>query len=464
MADDQTLSPQDRAFIEKARTEGYSDEEIVGYLKSRQKAPSAPAYTPVDPNPAKAFLEGAEGGAKGFLEGVVQSPASTLRGVLKLATQSPVQSVQDAIEGVKSIPNAVRMAGANPEKWGQQVGDLTGQTMIGMVAPKAYAKIPEGTIPGAIAGYAMKGVPGAVEGAMGGGVGAKILRGVGDLIKNRGGRPAPVPTPRPTPPVIDALPVPEPIPPAAPTEGVVLGPRFNRPALPPGADRVTPLGPSTLSDNPEFIRSVQPSTPTLGPSPVRGGIGPGRTIVTPEPMPVRPQAPSRLALPAGKVPIIPEAPDPLALDTSGTVVTRAKRGLPVRDPRTGRMKRVYTSESEGTPSTPQPSTPAPKVEPTPSAKPDLKSQVSTLSQQGLGAEEIADKLRNSPSFKNLSRTERINAVREARGGPSGQLPARAKAAIDEALSKLKTSDQKRAFLMRAPNGPAFDYIKAKIGL
>lgn len=100
-----------------------------------------------------------------------------------------------------------------------------------------------------------------------------------------------------------------------------------------------------------------------------------------------------------------------------------------------------------------------------SGPPSLKQEVERLSREGLDAKTIADRLKDHPELaKATSKQERTNLVREARGGPSGQIPARAKAAIDEAIGNLKTIEEKRAYLMRAPNGQVYDYVKAKLGL
>lgn len=100
-----------------------------------------------------------------------------------------------------------------------------------------------------------------------------------------------------------------------------------------------------------------------------------------------------------------------------------------------------------------------------SGPPSLKQEVERLSGEGLDAKTIADRLKDHPELaKATSKQERTNLVREARGGPSGQIPARAKAAIDEAIGNLKTIEEKRSYLMRAPNGQVYDYVKAKLGL
>lgn len=100
-----------------------------------------------------------------------------------------------------------------------------------------------------------------------------------------------------------------------------------------------------------------------------------------------------------------------------------------------------------------------------SGPPSLKQEVERLSREGLDAKTIADRLKDHPELaKATSKQERTNLVREARGGPSGQIPARAKAAIDEAIGNLKTIEEKRSYLMRAPNGQVYDYVKAKLGL
>jgi hypothetical protein len=87
----------------------------------------------------RGFKEGVVGGAKGFVDGMLQSPASFAKGIVSLLTTNPATTVKDAIAAIERLPDAIRAAGADPEGWGRSVGDLTGQTMIGAVAPRAVA-------------------------------------------------------------------------------------------------------------------------------------------------------------------------------------------------------------------------------------------------------------------------------------------------------------------------------------
>jgi hypothetical protein len=82
-----------------------------------------------------------------------------------------------------------------------------------------------------------------------------------------------------------------------------------------------------------------------------------------------------------------------------------------------------------------------------------------------GAEEAGTLFakQNPGAFGKLPKTTRTNLVREAMakaGTPDagGLLPEAAQKAIDTALSTLKTDTAKRAYLLKAPNSAAFNYI------
>ncbi len=112
---------------------------------------------------------------------------------------SKVQASINAIPG--AVHDAASKAGADPETWGRQVGDVTGQTELGLMAPtglkvgadllekgggavtKAALSHPVATtIAGTGLGYAMGGPRGALEGLIGTGLGEGVGR-AGKIIQ-----------------------------------------------------------------------------------------------------------------------------------------------------------------------------------------------------------------------------------------------------------------------------------------
>lgn len=83
----------------------------------------------------KGFKEGAIGGAKGFVKGVAKSPVNMVEGMANMLTTDPRTTIKNAVEGIKRIPGVVAGAGSDPEGFGESVGDLTGQTIIGAALP-----------------------------------------------------------------------------------------------------------------------------------------------------------------------------------------------------------------------------------------------------------------------------------------------------------------------------------------
>jgi len=419
----------------------------VGDTKEPPKKPATPTAPTSYLDEAKSAMKGiAQGALPGIAQGIkdlpktaletgqmvadyLTNPGEFMKSGLKLGMQVPGK-IKDAYEAVTNPPHV------EGEPTAQSSGKVIGKFLGEQTVPLALGA--EGLAPGVgkgmkIGGRYMENL--GTRAAKGRGIdlipGSRIVdlavadavKKGGQLLQRGGMRLAPTKT-------VNAVPV-ESTPSAPPVkDGVVVGETDTRPALPPGRrifDR--PAG-NDLANDPSFVRGVP--------------ADPAQKIPTPQPQ--------RLGLPPKPETIITPPP----ADTSGITVTSAKKtDLPVRDPKTGRMKRVFTSESTTT----TPSTPTSTPE-----KPAIQSRVQALTDKGHGAEEIADQLKDDPAFKGKSKNERINLVREMRGGPSGQMPARAKQAIDQALSKMKTAEEKRAYLLRAPNAVAYDYIKSRIGL
>ena len=133
--------------------------------------------------------EGMVGGAKGFAEGVLSSPASFVAGLYHLATTRPDTSVRELLQAISSVPQAFREAGVDPEAWGRGVGDLTGQTMVGLSAGPITSRAVSGVRTAAASPLAARVGPKLVKHAatatgayLGGPAGAIVGSGVGEEL------------------------------------------------------------------------------------------------------------------------------------------------------------------------------------------------------------------------------------------------------------------------------------------
>ena len=133
--------PQDLQAIVQRMIDANEPEENIATVIQHVKAQSQR----VEGGPetyAGGFLkglgEGVTGGAKGFAKGIAKSPFALMRGMAQTAAH-PIQ----AVKGLASIPSAVGQAfshaGADPEGWGEGVGNLTGQTMLTAGIPKGVS-------------------------------------------------------------------------------------------------------------------------------------------------------------------------------------------------------------------------------------------------------------------------------------------------------------------------------------
>lgn len=111
----------------------------------------------------KGLSEGASGGWTGFVKGMKESPGSLVSGLKALATTNPVTTVEQTAAAVGRIPAAVARAGTNPEEWGRDVGNVTGQTMLTAAAPTV-----------------IRGAPGAIRAAIPAAV--RTTAAVGDVV------------------------------------------------------------------------------------------------------------------------------------------------------------------------------------------------------------------------------------------------------------------------------------------
>lgn len=127
--------------------------------------------------------EGMAGGLKGFASGMANAPGNMASGIADMATTNPLTTIKNIIASLKGAPGAVMgaasNAGADPEGWGQGVGDVTGQTMIGMALPKVpLLKAPAGRmIAGAGRGLDAAGASPAIRRLAGYGAVGTAMRG-----------------------------------------------------------------------------------------------------------------------------------------------------------------------------------------------------------------------------------------------------------------------------------------------
>jgi hypothetical protein len=165
---------------------GFDPARAAAIVRSRNVTPiSADEPSTYAAGALKGAKEGIIGGAKGFAEGMLQSPASFAKGIVSMLTTNPVTTVKDAIAAIERLPDAVRSAGVDPEAWGQGVGDVTGQTMIGMAGPRAV-KAGVQAAPAAMRTVgAAAAIPAgaAIGGTVGGPVGAAVGAGLGGLAR-----------------------------------------------------------------------------------------------------------------------------------------------------------------------------------------------------------------------------------------------------------------------------------------
>ena len=205
------------------------------------------------------------GGAKGFAEGVLSSPASFVAGLYHLATTRPDTSVRELLQAISSVPQAFREAGVDPEAWGRGVGDLTGQTMVGLSAGPITSRAVSGVRTAAASPLAARVGPKLVKHAatatgayLGGPAGAIVGSGVGEeLAAAMRPKTPPASPPMPTPP--------------SDMWGWVAGyPGYEKPPMPSAPAEPTTTAPATSSAT--SLRPVPPpepaqAAPTATPAP-----------------------------------------------------------------------------------------------------------------------------------------------------------------------------------------------------
>lgn len=421
MPDRQSITPtQAEAFVGKMQAEGYSDDEIKSYIRDHVTVEAAPATTP-----AKSFWDTHPRVAMGVRTALDTLPG--IGGIAGAAVASPETLGTGALwggplgvgvgQGARDlIADRIGLEHSSPLNKAVRIGEGTALTALGPGAIEALTSPIQTLKEGAEAaeGMASHLVP-------------KSVRQAIRILGSMGGESA-TSAPRPT----------------ASAEPILTRPQWQHNAQ--------ILAEEAL----EKARGGEQKLLGAGPIQLPATSGPDPSFV--RSVPAQYAQSERLALPEGKTPIIPPSPDDPSFVRS---VPAAKSELPVRDPMTGRMKRVYTSEAGG-PKSPQGPEPTPKP-PTPAQQP-LQASVKALTDDGYGAAEVASKLKDHPEMQGLTETQRVNKVRQVRGGEAGQLPARAKAAIDAAIKTLTTDAEKQAYLLKAGSGPAYNYVKAKLGL
>ena len=468
-----------RKFAESARAEGWSDDDIIAYMQKqsgRSNTPAEPKMTPrtADLPTIAAHQAGARLGTV-YEEGAAPEEGLVSRTAKALNSAANPEGAGDVLGlmlpttmGAKAIRMGIPAGAKIAEKVGGVVAE--GANMLKKHSPLA-AMVDVLATRNPVQGAMVAAAPYGAEWA------GRTLQRVGSAIKNfkpwefNANSPAvrrleqfaqetpewPIgDVPRPTKGLIGpgGQPMPSGRPDPSFVRGVPAQPAMvERPALPPGA-RQMPGGP-----DPSFVRGV-PAEPAQGF--VRGepvGVGP-TTPTGPilEGEIVQGALPPRRGVPMGPG----ERPDPSFVRAEpaqyATVEKPPRKALPAgrKAIEMGPGEAPDTSYVRGEPAT---------VATVEGQAPTFRQEVKRLAEEGLGAEDIADKLRGHPELAGTqSRAELINRVREARGGPAGQIPAGAKKAIDAAIAKLQTVEEKRAYLMRAPNGAVYDYIRGKLGL
>jgi hypothetical protein len=96
----------------------------------------------------KGFKEGVAGGATGyakeFVPGVVKGVAGIIPGAVQLVTH-PVETVEQTLEAVGRLPQAMQQSAVNPEQWGRDVADVTGQVEAALATPTLARGVAKGT-------------------------------------------------------------------------------------------------------------------------------------------------------------------------------------------------------------------------------------------------------------------------------------------------------------------------------
>lgn len=190
-----------------------TEAEARAAIQSRGQVSPVAAAEPGDywAGARRGAVEGMTDGAKGFVTGLLESPKSALLGLLHVATTRPDTTIKELITSISDLPDAIRSAGVDPEQWGRQVGNLTGQTMISVATPAAVRgtvrvgeRVAASPLAARVLPKLVKHGATAAGAYFGGAPGAIVGSAVGDELVNamKPSAPAPAPTaPAAAPPV-----------------------------------------------------------------------------------------------------------------------------------------------------------------------------------------------------------------------------------------------------------------------
>lgn len=444
-----------KSFAEKARAEGWSDEDILGYMKEHQAPQKTPSFWQQHPNMAEGTRQalrllpvggaiaggtigtgvGPEGTVGGAMLGAAGGTSLANAGEEFLGLSKPRGLIRGAQEAANSASEVGLTTAAGPligrgmEKTGDYLEDLGARA-----GKKGIDLLPGGKLASLAMSDAVR---------FGGGKMADI----GRILAGAGGR-EPLLTRPPEQEAAQRF-----------AEGVM-----TRPTLPKLLGEGPTQLPRTTDADASFIRSIPAEPPVRSRLALPGGrepvASPPSSLSDPSfvrGVPAEPMRVERLSLPEGRTPI-EAGPAP---DTSGIRVTpAAKTEFPVRDPGTGRMRRVFTSESASPVSTQEEVAQGVKVK----APSPFEAKVKALATEGHDAGSIADALKESPEFEGLTKVQRTNLVRDVRGGPSGGMSPKLKDTLDGDMAKLTTAAQKKDYLSRAKNAMVREYVKEQLGL
>ena len=102
----------------------------------------------------RGFVEGVLGGATGFIKGaakkVARAPLDIASGAIQTLTTDPRETIRGLTQAIPRIPGqivaAAKTAGADPEGWGEKVGDVTAGTGLTIAGARIAPKVPSASV------------------------------------------------------------------------------------------------------------------------------------------------------------------------------------------------------------------------------------------------------------------------------------------------------------------------------
>lgn len=122
-----------------------SDADITAAVRKLSGGDHAPAAAPPWAAALIGASQGIEGGLKGFGRGLASAPGNMARGLYGMLTTNPVETLKGMAAMPGQVAETFQKAGADPEAWGEMVGDATGQTALGAALPKVPGMLRTGT-------------------------------------------------------------------------------------------------------------------------------------------------------------------------------------------------------------------------------------------------------------------------------------------------------------------------------